>query len=187
MLSTLFGHGAVHTLDRRAHRVRKDLFLFSLLTGPEAVAGVVERVVSVWDEAAESWPGRPAVVLFDEASRILTRGVCEWAGIPLEYAAGSSSRPCGNGAGPQRGTSGGLTRRADGGCRPVAHATRATHAPNGLRLIRRPAVTAAPTSAAATAVLRIAVRRRPPQPPCTAPSPGAGTCSAPWVSGALSS
>ncbi|MDQ0584298.1 cytochrome P450 [Streptomyces rishiriensis] len=83
VLSTLFGHGAVHTLDGQAHRVRKGMFL-SLLTGPEAVAGVVERVAAAWDEAVESWPGRPSVVLFDEASRVLTRGVCQWAGIPLD-------------------------------------------------------------------------------------------------------
>lgn len=82
VLSTLFGHGAVHTLDSQDHRVRKEMFL-SLLTGAEAVTRLVERVATAWDEAVDSWPGRPSVVLFDEASRILTRGVCEWAGIPL--------------------------------------------------------------------------------------------------------
>jgi fatty-acid peroxygenase len=85
VLSTLFGHGAVHTLDGEAHRVRKEMFL-SLLTGPQAVAGVVERVTAAWDEAVESWSGRPSVVLFDEASRVLTRGVCRWAAIPLDDA-----------------------------------------------------------------------------------------------------
>ncbi|MFM9632321.1 cytochrome P450 [Streptomyces galilaeus] len=83
VLSTLFGHGAVHTLDGQAHRTRKHMFL-SLLTGPQAVAGVVEQVSKVWDEAVPSWPGRPSVVLFDEVSRILTRGVCRWAGLPLD-------------------------------------------------------------------------------------------------------
>ncbi|WP_329253051.1 cytochrome P450 [Streptomyces canus] len=82
VLSTLFGHGAVHTLDGQPHRERKGMFL-SLLTGPETVAVLVGRVTEVWDEAVESWPGRP-IVLFDEASRILTRGVCQWAGVPLE-------------------------------------------------------------------------------------------------------
>ncbi|MET9764915.1 cytochrome P450 [Streptomyces sp. NPDC006372] len=85
VLSTLFGHGAVHTLDGRAHRVRKEMFL-SLLTGAEAVAGLVDRVGAVWDEAVESWSGR-RVVLFDETSRVLTRGVCHWAGVPLDDAA----------------------------------------------------------------------------------------------------
>ncbi|MFE9676652.1 cytochrome P450 [Streptomyces sp. NPDC006259] len=85
VLSTLFGHGAVHTLDGGAHRARKDMFL-SLLTGPQAVAGVVEEVTKAWDEAVPSWSGRPSVVLFDEVSRVLTRGVCRWAGIPLDDA-----------------------------------------------------------------------------------------------------
>ncbi|MFM9590373.1 cytochrome P450 [Streptomyces scabiei] len=82
VLGTLFGHGAVHTLDGPPHRVRKDLFL-SLLTGPKAVAGLVDHVTRAWDAAEASWPHRPSVVLFDEASRVLTLGVCRWAGIPL--------------------------------------------------------------------------------------------------------
>ncbi|MFF7260561.1 cytochrome P450 [Streptomyces sp. NPDC008159] len=85
VLSTLFGRGAVHTLDGTAHRVRKEMFL-SLLTGREAVAGLVDEVASAWDEAVDAWSGRPSVVLFDEASRVLTQGVCRWAGIPLDDA-----------------------------------------------------------------------------------------------------
>ncbi|MDX3458189.1 cytochrome P450 [Streptomyces sp. ME02-8801-2C] len=85
VLSTLFGQGAVHTLDGHAHRVRKGMFL-SLLTGARAVTGVVEEVTGEWDESVASWPGRPSVVVFDEASRILTRGVCRWAGLPLADA-----------------------------------------------------------------------------------------------------
>lgn len=85
VLSTLFGHGAVHTLDGADHRVRKEMFL-SLLTRPEAVADLVDHVTTAWDEAVESWSGRPSVVLFDEASRVLTSGVCRWAGVPLDDA-----------------------------------------------------------------------------------------------------
>ncbi|MEV6380439.1 cytochrome P450 [Streptomyces sp. NPDC051773] len=85
VLSTLFGHGAVHTLDGPAHRVRKEMFL-SLLTGPKAVADLVDHVGAAWDAAVESWPGRRSVVLFDEASRVLALGVCRWAGIPLDEA-----------------------------------------------------------------------------------------------------
>lgn len=84
VLSTLFGHGAVHTLDGRDHRERKGMFL-SLLTGAEAVAGLVDRVAAEWDEAVESWSGR-RVVLFDETSRVLTKGVCQWAGLVVEDA-----------------------------------------------------------------------------------------------------
>lgn len=81
--STLFGHGAVHTLDGQAHRVRKAMFL-SLLTDPDRVAELTDRTVEAWDEAVERWTRQPRVVLFDEAGRVLARGVCRWAGVPLE-------------------------------------------------------------------------------------------------------
>jgi fatty-acid peroxygenase len=78
---TLFGRGAVHTLDGRAHRIRKSMFL-SVMT-PDRVAVLVDRAASAWDEAADRWAAEPGVVLFDEASRVLTRAACGWAGIPV--------------------------------------------------------------------------------------------------------
>jgi fatty-acid peroxygenase len=80
---TLFGHAAIQTLDGEPHRHRKAMFL-SLLKNPYQVAGLVDRVAAAWDEAVSSWAGRQQVVLFDEASRVITRGVCDWAGIPLD-------------------------------------------------------------------------------------------------------
>ncbi|MFD5712249.1 cytochrome P450 [Streptomyces pharetrae] len=81
VLSTLFGHGAVHTYDGDAHRARKELFL--PLLHVDRIAGVVEHVTAAWDDAVSAWPGRSRVVLQDEAAVVLTRGVCRWAGIPL--------------------------------------------------------------------------------------------------------
>ncbi len=84
VLSTLFGHDAVHTLDGEEHRSRKEIFLSVM--GPAGVAELTERVVDVWDETVRSWrPGQP-VVLFDEASRVLTAAVCDWAGIRVAPA-----------------------------------------------------------------------------------------------------
>ena len=78
--NTLFGRGAVHTLDGEAHRCRKDVFLKTVTPAAEEVAG---HVAAAWDDAVSSWrPGQP-VVLFDEAARIITRGMCRWAGVPL--------------------------------------------------------------------------------------------------------
>jgi fatty-acid peroxygenase len=74
----------VHTLDGQAHRVRKALFL-SLMT-PAGIADVVERTEAAWDAAVRSWCKEPSVVLFDEASRVLTRGACGWAGVPATEA-----------------------------------------------------------------------------------------------------
>jgi fatty-acid peroxygenase len=79
--STLFGHGAVHTLDGEPHRHRKDLFL-SLLTDGN-VRYLVEHTTAAWDDVIASWKPGQRVVLFEEASQILTRGVCRWAGVPL--------------------------------------------------------------------------------------------------------
>jgi fatty-acid peroxygenase len=82
---TLFGHGAIHTLDGPGHRRRKAMLL-SVLKDPSQVFVLVDRVVKSWDEAARTWTVRPEVVLFDEAAAVITRGVCEWAGIALDDA-----------------------------------------------------------------------------------------------------
>jgi fatty-acid peroxygenase len=77
---TLFGKGAVHTLDGHAHRVRKALFV-ALLMG-DGIAPLVERTTAAWDDAAAGWAGRE-VVLFEEAARVLAGSVTRWAGIPV--------------------------------------------------------------------------------------------------------
>ncbi|MPQ98008.1 cytochrome P450 [Modestobacter sp. I12A-02628] len=82
VLSTLFGHGAVHTLDGEAHRVRKALFL-TLLTR-EGVTDLVGRTAAAWDAAVPQWADRERVVLFQESAQVLTRGVSGWAGLTLD-------------------------------------------------------------------------------------------------------
>ncbi|SCF05400.1 fatty-acid peroxygenase [Micromonospora coriariae] len=82
--STLFGHGAVHTLDGAAHRVRKELFVGLLMNG--GIDGLVERVGAAWQAGTRDWSTGGPVVLFDEVSRVLTRAVCDWTGIPLAPA-----------------------------------------------------------------------------------------------------
>jgi fatty-acid peroxygenase len=82
VLSTLFGHGAVHTLDGDGHRRRKSIFL--ALVTPESVASLVQCVAAAWADTTIGWPTDRPVALFDEASRALTAGVRRWAGIPVE-------------------------------------------------------------------------------------------------------
>ncbi|MGY1643546.1 cytochrome P450 [Geodermatophilus sp. SYSU D00703] len=79
---TLFGKGAVHTLDGHAHRVRKAMFV-ALLMDPRRIPPLVERVTAAWDAAVPGWTARDDIVLFDEARVVLTRAVCDWAGVPL--------------------------------------------------------------------------------------------------------
>jgi fatty-acid peroxygenase len=79
---TLFGKGAVHTLDGEEHRVRKAMFI-GLLMREDGIASLVERVTAAWDDAAAEWARRPRIVLFDEAGKVLAGAVTRWAGIPV--------------------------------------------------------------------------------------------------------
>lgn len=81
---TLFGEGAVHTLDGEQHRVRKAMFL-SVLTDSEQVAALGQLTARAWDDATWRWASEPSIVLFDEAAEVITRAVCEWAGVPLHH------------------------------------------------------------------------------------------------------
>jgi fatty-acid peroxygenase len=80
--ATLFGKGAVHTLDGDAHRVRKSM-LVGLLMREDGIASLVQQVAAAWDDAPREWAGRDRIVLFDEAGRVLAGAVCRWAGVPV--------------------------------------------------------------------------------------------------------
>ncbi|MEU2027154.1 cytochrome P450 [Streptomyces sp. NPDC016469] len=82
VIDTLFGQGAVHTLDGEPHRVRKGMFLH-LLEDPEGVRALTDRVALEWKDAVAGWADRGRVVLFDEVAGVLTRAVHAWAGVPL--------------------------------------------------------------------------------------------------------
>jgi len=84
VVSTLFGHGAVHTLDGEPHRVRKAMFVH-LLMGP-GVADLAARVEVAWNAATRQWAGADQVVLMDAAAEVLTRAVCDWAAVPVTDA-----------------------------------------------------------------------------------------------------
>ncbi|MFF4083510.1 cytochrome P450 [Streptomyces sp. NPDC001777] len=85
VIDTLFGQGAVHTLDGEPHRVRKGMFLH-LLKDQEEVRALTDRVVLGWEEAVEGWRGRGRIQVFDEVAGVLTRAVHAWAGVPLPQA-----------------------------------------------------------------------------------------------------
>lgn len=83
VIDTLFGRGAVHTLDGEHHRVRKALFT-GLLQDPAAVRELADRVGAELERARAEWSGKGRVVLFDAMARVLTRAVHTWAGVPLD-------------------------------------------------------------------------------------------------------
>ena len=79
---TLFGKGAVHTLDGEAHRVRKAMFVSLLMDG--GIDELVERARSAWDDAVKAWSEQRMIVLWGESAKVLTRAVTGWTGVPLE-------------------------------------------------------------------------------------------------------
>ncbi|MFH9740530.1 cytochrome P450 [Streptomyces roseolus] len=95
VLDTLFGRGAVHTLDGPEHQVRKAMFL-SLLTGPEAVGELAGRVAGGLRERLAGRDGREEVGLFDEGALVLARAVSDWVGLPGhdDAAAARLGRDC---------------------------------------------------------------------------------------------
>ncbi|MFE1381644.1 cytochrome P450 [Streptomyces sp. NPDC058740] len=94
VLDTLFGRGAVHTLDGAEHRARKALFL-SWLTEPRAVQALAARVTEEFRREFGRLRGRE-VVLFDACALVLARAVRDWAGLPGYDDAGTErlARDC---------------------------------------------------------------------------------------------
>lgn len=82
VITSLFGKGAIHTLDGEAHRVRRSAFLS--LMGPESLAALVGRAADEWRAAVRRWEDAGTVVLFDEAAIVLARAVCGWTGLPVD-------------------------------------------------------------------------------------------------------
>ena len=80
--ATLFGKGAVHSLDGEAHRVRKAMFV-ALLMREDGIASLVQRTAAAWDDAAAVWATRPEIVLFDEAAEVIAGAVTRWAGVQV--------------------------------------------------------------------------------------------------------
>jgi fatty-acid peroxygenase len=78
---TLFGRGGVQGLDDGAHVHRKQLFL--ALTGPVEAARLVETTAWYWRRLLPRWGSTERLVLYDELHELLTRAVCDWAGIRL--------------------------------------------------------------------------------------------------------
>lgn len=78
---TLLGQGGVQGLDGEAHRARKQMLLSLML--PDRIDGLVAAVGREWEAAIPRWEAQERVVLYGAVQRLLTRGVCAWAGVPL--------------------------------------------------------------------------------------------------------
>lgn len=82
LTATLFGEGGVQALDGAEHAHRKAMFLD--LFGP----GRTDALTAAAAAAIEALlRGREPVVLQDRLEEVLTRVVCDWAGVPLPGSA----------------------------------------------------------------------------------------------------
>jgi fatty-acid peroxygenase len=81
---TLFGQGGVQGLDDEEHRQRKAMFL--QIVQPERVEALAEAVTRQWRRAVADWVAAGEIQLYPELHLLLTRAVCEWAGVPLPAA-----------------------------------------------------------------------------------------------------
>jgi len=75
---TLYGDGAVHTLDGAAHRHRKQLFLD--VTAPRLVSELGDRVSEKWAREIDRWVERGTATVLPAAARVFGEAVQEWAG-----------------------------------------------------------------------------------------------------------
>jgi len=79
--ATLLGEGGVQHLDGEEHRNRKSIFL-DLMS---------EERVDIWGKllkkhllkATQEWMKEDSINFYEESQKVLTRAVCEWAGVPL--------------------------------------------------------------------------------------------------------
>ncbi|MFV2102660.1 cytochrome P450 [Micromonospora sp. LOL_024] len=85
---TLTGRGGVQGLDGDAHQRRKAMFMS--LMAPSAVQRLGQLFTDEWRTRIPAWELAGAVTLHSEVALMLTRAVCDWAGVPL--AAGELDR-----------------------------------------------------------------------------------------------
>lgn len=79
---TLFGVGAIQSMDGKEHIHRKQLFI-SLMT-PSYQNQLAKLVMEKLESSIEKWEGEEKIILFDEMNEILCSAVCQWAGVPLK-------------------------------------------------------------------------------------------------------
>lgn len=79
---TLFGQYGVQGLDGIPHKLRKVMFMS--IMSPQNLVALDEITKKVWRNRIQRWERKDRVILFDEASEIMCKIACEWAGIPLK-------------------------------------------------------------------------------------------------------
>ncbi|WP_163536987.1 cytochrome P450 [Gracilibacillus sp. YIM 98692] len=79
---TLFGVGAIQSMDGQVHRHRK--VLFNALMTPTHQKQIAELTLHKWRQFLSERTNGGKVILFEEARKVLCEAACEWAGVPLK-------------------------------------------------------------------------------------------------------
>ncbi len=80
-LKTLLGPDSVFTLDDEEHRNRKQTFLDVM--SEEQIEDWKETLRKHFLQSAYDWSKQPLIIFYEEVKLVLTKAVCEWAGVPL--------------------------------------------------------------------------------------------------------
>ncbi len=78
---TLFGEGAVQTLDGPEHRNRKAMLLAAM--APECMERLKDITQKCWQAEILEWEKQEEIIVYEEAKKLLCKIACEWAGVPL--------------------------------------------------------------------------------------------------------
>lgn len=78
---TLFGVGAIQSMDGDDHIHRKHLFM-SLMT-PSHQNQLAKLTMDQLEDSIKIWKEKEKIILFDEAKVILCKVACQWAGVSL--------------------------------------------------------------------------------------------------------
>ncbi|WP_255624333.1 cytochrome P450 [Clostridioides sp. ES-S-0108-01] len=79
---TLFGVGAIQSMDGEAHIHRKNLFM-SLMTSSHQNQ-LAKLTMEKLKNSIKIWENEEQIIIFDELNEILCRVACQWAGVPLK-------------------------------------------------------------------------------------------------------
>lgn len=79
--ATLLGEDGVQTLDDEEHRNRKQFFMDLMTDERIHDWGLILKKELL--KSAKEWMHEPSIVFYEESKKVLTRAVCEWAGVPL--------------------------------------------------------------------------------------------------------
>ncbi|MFS0907160.1 cytochrome P450 [Priestia aryabhattai] len=82
IVQTLFGENGVQSLDGKAHKHRKEMFMSTM--SPNRIAKLIDSTKKQWKIAIDKWEQMDEVTLYEEVQEIMCRTACEWTGVSIK-------------------------------------------------------------------------------------------------------